>query len=279
MSFGQEVGVTVLQMARAYAAIASGGILPTPHLVSAIRRADGRVERRGPAEGKRVLKESTAAIVRSFLTRVVESGTGKLSAIPGFQVAGKTGTAQKAAPGGGYSRDRFVASFIGFVPAEAPRVVIAVVIDEPKGKIYGGDVAAPVFSALGTETLRILREAARDTTGRVTPSFLSADLTSLRQATIGPVLGRDVVPASLRVRPPEEREKPARDVGEFPDLSGMSGRDAIRTLARAGLAARLGGSGFVVSQSPLPRTPAEPGAVCSVVLSFDPPPASGEEEP
>ena len=96
---------------------------------------------------------------------------GKLTAIPGFTVAGKTGTAQKAAAGGGYSHDRFVATCIGFVPAESPRAVIAVVIDEPKGKIYGGDVAAPAFSALGAETLRILREAARDVSGRVTPAF------------------------------------------------------------------------------------------------------------
>ncbi len=280
MAFGQEVGVTVLQMARAYAAIASGGILPTPHLVSAIRRADGRVERRGPAPGKRVLTERTAGILRSFLTRVVESGTGKLSAIPGFAVAGKTGTAQKAAPGGGYSRDRFVGSFIGFVPAESPRVVIAVVIDEPRGKIYGGDVAAPVFSALGAETLRILREEAHDVSGRRTPTFLSADLSSLRQATIGPVLGANVVLASLRGWTPPGEAAPRREVvGEVPDLSGLSGRDAVRSLARAGLGAHLTGSGFVVSQSPLPRVPAEPGTVCSVALSIEPPPAREEVEP
>jgi cell division protein FtsI (penicillin-binding protein 3) len=280
MAFGQEVGVTVLQMARGYAAIAAGGVLPTPHLVSAIRRSDGRVERRAPAPGTRVLKEPTAAILRSYLTRVVENGTGRLSAIPGFTVAGKTGTAQKAAPGGGYSHDRFIASFIGFVPAEAPRVVIAVVIDEPKGKIYGGDVAAPVFSSLGAETLRILREAARDGTGRVTPTFLSADLTSLRQATIGPVLGADVVPASLKERrPAEESGAPRGVLGEVPDLVGMSGRDAVRALSRAGLSARLAGSGFVVSQEPAPRTPADPGSVCSVVLSLDPPAGRGEDTP
>ena len=280
MAFGQEVGVTVLQMARGYAAIASGGVLPTPHLVSAIRRSDGRVERRAPAEGRRVLKEQTAAILRSYLTRVVESGTGRLSAIPGFAVAGKTGTAQKAAPGGGYSHDRFIASFIGFAPAEAPRVVIAVVIDEPKGKIYGGDVAAPVFSALGAETLRILQEAARDLSGRATPSFVSADLASLRQATIGPVLGGDVVPASLRDRRPAEAGSARRTVaGEVPDLAGLSGRDAVRTLSRAGLAARLSGSGFVVSQDPAPRTPADPGSVCSVVLSLEAPAGPPEEGP
>ena len=283
MAFGQEVGVTVLQMARAYAAIASGGVLPTPYLVSAIRRADGRVEQRAPAAGKRVISELTAATVRSYLTRVVENGTGRLSAIPGFTVAGKTGTAQKAAPGGGYSHDRFIASFIGFVPAESPRAVIAVVIDEPKGKIYGGDVAAPAFSALGAETLRILREAAHDVTGRVTPAFLTADLSSLRQATIGPVLGAQVIPASLRDRGHGDESGPAREVaGEVPDLVGMSGREAVRNLARAGLGARLTGSGFVVSQSPLPRTPAEPGTVCSVILSLETPPTQrtqSEDEP
>ena len=155
-----------------------------------------------------------------------------------------------------------------------PRVVIAVVIDEPKGKIYGGDVAAPVFSSLGAETLRILREAARDQNGRGTPAYLSADLTSLRQATIGPVLGRDVVPASLRERRGGDEEPAPRSVvGEVPDLSGMSGRDAVRALAQAGLSARLAGSGFVVSQDPAPGAPADPGSVCSIVLSFEPPPS------
>ena len=162
MAFGQEIGVTVLQMARAYAAIANGGVLPPVHLVDSIRdsnqspdAANRRIERPAP---RRLMSEDTARRLRILLGRVVEMGTGKAAAIPGYTAAGKTGTAQKAVPGAGYSKDRYVASFIGFAPADRPRVVIAVVVDEPKGKTYGAEVAAPVFSAIGADVLRILRE-------------------------------------------------------------------------------------------------------------------------
>ena len=158
MAFGQEIGVTVLQMARAYAAIANGGVLPAVHMVDAIQipgSPERRIERPAP---RRLMSEETARVMRVLLRRVVEMGTGKAAAIPGYTAAGKTGTAQKAVPGGGYSHEKYVASFIGFTPADRPRVVIAVVVDEPKGKTYGGEVAAPVFSAIGADTLRILRE-------------------------------------------------------------------------------------------------------------------------
>jgi cell division protein FtsI (penicillin-binding protein 3) len=280
MAFGQEVGVTVLQMARAYAALANGGTLPVPHLVSAIRTPDGRIVRRASPQGRRVFSEQTAAIVRGYLTKVVESGTGRLSAIPGFAVAGKTGTAQKAVPGGGYAKDRFVASFIGFVPAEAPRLVIAVVIDEPKGKIYGGDVAAPIFSALGAEALQILREAPRELPGRVTPVLLQADLSLAHGATVGPLAGRDLIPVSQRSgsRGSVDMTRGQEGTpGEVPDLAGLSGRDAVRVLTRAGLVPRLSGSGFVVSQDPPAGGAFEPGAVCKVVLSLEPAPEKDEE--
>ncbi len=160
MAFGQEIGVTVLQMARAYAAVANGGLLPTLHLVDGVKRSGSAEFRSMPTpEPRRVLSEETARQMRRLLARVVEMGTGKAAAIPGYDAAGKTGTAQKAIPGAGYSKDKYVASFIGFVPADAPRVVIAVVVDEPRGKTYGGDVAAPVFSQIGAEVMRLLRVA------------------------------------------------------------------------------------------------------------------------
>ncbi len=274
MSFGQEIGVTVLQMARAFAAVANGGILPTPYLVSEVHDPSGHVERRAPPPGPRVTTEETAREMRRLLTGVVDDGTGKAAAIEGYEVAGKTGTAQKANPGGGYSADRFVASFIGFVPAERPRVVIAVVVDEPKGKIYGGDVAAPVFSAVGAEVMRILGEAPRPEPERITPSILTADLGRGALPAAG-LIGPDLVRTSSRVspggEPPIEEALRARLEPVVPDLAGQSAREAVRALARSGLTARLSGHGFVTAQDPPAGTPVARGASCRLVLALEPP--------
>ncbi len=262
MAFGQEVGVTVLQMARAYAAIANGGILPTLHLVDGVKRS-GSAEFRSIArpEPRRVLSEGTAREMRRLLARVVEMGTGKAAAIPGYAAAGKTGTAQKAIPGAGYSKDKYVASFIGFVPADAPRVVIAVVVDEPHGKTYGGDVAAPVFSEIGAEVMRLLRVAPRRPDGARSP-ILTADLSAgAAAASVGAQL------AAANVVPAANRSGRESDEDSVPDLSGKSARDAIRLLAMRGISTRLTGSGFVVSQEPPPGAPASRGTTCALVLS------------
>lgn len=194
-------------------------------------------------------------------------GTGKAAAIPGYTAAGKTGTAQKAMPGGGYSREKYVASFIGFTPADHPRVVIAVVVDEPKGRTYGGEVAAPVFAAIGADTLRILREPAAPV-GAARPSILTADLAggAAAAALSARLHADDVVPMSNR----PERAGEAED--RVPDVSGRSARDAVRLLAARGLAAHVSGTGFVVSQEPPAGAAAERGGSCALVLA----PAAGD---
>lgn len=265
MSFGQEIGVTVVQMARAYAAIANGGVLPTLRIVGEVRRPDGRIVRVEPPQGPRVISEGTARELRRLLSRVVEAGTGKLASIPGYTVAGKTGTAQKANPGGGYSRDRHVASFIGFVPAETPRLVIAVVVDEPKGKIYGGDVAAPVFASIGAEALRVRRVPAQPSPDRIVPTILTADLSRNARSETGPVLSGDLVPTAHRAPRVEAEE------GTIPGLDGMAANEAARRLAQRGYVPKLVGHGFVVSQDPPAGTPAGPGTPCTLVLSLVPP--------
>jgi cell division protein FtsI (penicillin-binding protein 3) len=262
MAFGQEIGVTVLQMARAYAAVANGGLLPSLHVVAGMKRSGSAEFRSMPRpEPRRVLSAGTARQMRRLLARVVEMGTGKDAAIPGYTVAGKTGTAQKAVAGAGYSKDKTVASFIGFVPAEKPRAVIAVVVDEPRGKTYGGDVAAPVFSRIGAEVMCLLREPPRRPDGARAP-ILTADLSAgAATASVGARLaGAGVVPAANRTEP---------EIGEdaVPDLTGRSSRDAVRLLATRGIAARLRGAGFVVSQEPRPGSPARRGATCALVLS------------
>jgi cell division protein FtsI (penicillin-binding protein 3)/stage V sporulation protein D (sporulation-specific penicillin-binding protein) len=149
---GHGIAVTPIQMARAYAAIANGGTLVTPHLVEAV---DGRdVERK---RGKRVVSRAVSNQMLSMLRGVVIEGTGTEAAIPGYTVAGKTGTAAKIDPETGkYSHSAYVASFVGLVPATKPRLVIMVMVDEPSGAIYGGEVAAPVFRQIARFNLQHL---------------------------------------------------------------------------------------------------------------------------
>lgn len=145
---GQEIAVTPLQLARGFACFANGGVLVAPRLVREIRGPDGRSVPWRPAEPpRRVIQEKTAREVAAMLEAVVTEGTGKKAAVPGVRVAGKTGTAQKAGPGG-YSHTKFVASFCGFAPVEAPRLLVLVVADEPTSGYYGGEVSAPVVGRI-----------------------------------------------------------------------------------------------------------------------------------
>jgi cell division protein FtsI/penicillin-binding protein 2 len=146
---GQGIGVTPIQMAAAYAAIANDGVLRTPYLVERVG-TDWR--RHDP--GKRVISQTVSAQMMAMLRDVVsaEGGTGALAAVPGYTVAGKTGTAAKPERGG-YSSTRYVASFVGVVPAKDPRLVVLVSIDEPRGAIWGGVVAAPAFSEIARHSL------------------------------------------------------------------------------------------------------------------------------
>jgi cell division protein FtsI (penicillin-binding protein 3) len=258
ISFGQEIGVTVLQIARGYAAVANDGLLPTPYVVREVRRSESDVRQITPRPPVRVISATTAATLRRLMTGVVEEGTGKLAAVPGYTAAGKTGTAQKAAPGGGYSKDKHVASFVGFAPAETPRLVVAVVVDEPKGKYYGGDVAAPVFSSVMGESLRLL--GVPPALSDQAPAILTADLSAGARVT-GPA--PLLVPAANRF----DAGAAEAPEGTVPDVSGLSARDAVRALARAGLAAHLSGRGFVVAQEPPAGTAAGRGGVCLVALA------------
>ncbi len=158
ISIGQEIGVTPLQMVSAVAAIANDGMLMKPYVVSEIRDADNHILRQVPPQTKRrVISPETARSVTKILEGVVTDGTGTNAAIPGFRVAGKTGTAQKIDPRtGAYSASRFVASFTGYVPADNPQLAMIVVIDEPLGDTQGGAVAAPVFSRVGEQVLSYL---------------------------------------------------------------------------------------------------------------------------
>jgi len=148
---GQGIAVTPIQMASAYAAIANRGVWVRPHLVERIgASASTRPTRR------RIVSPWVASELMAMLKNVVAEGTGTLAAVPGYQVAGKTGTAAKPDPQGGYSDTRYVASFVGVVPASRPRLVILVSVDEPRGAIWGGVVAAPAFAEIAKFDLQYL---------------------------------------------------------------------------------------------------------------------------
>src|SRR6266487_6393584 len=156
---GQGIAVTPVQMAAAYAAIANRGLWSRPHLVDHV---DGGG--RPSLHRRRLVSRPIAAELMTMLKDVVAEGTGMYAAIPGYQVAGKTGTAQKPDAHGGYSADRYVASFVGIVPASRPRLVVLVAVDEPHGAIWGGVVAAPAFQQIARFDLQYL-EAPPDAPG------------------------------------------------------------------------------------------------------------------
>jgi cell division protein FtsI (penicillin-binding protein 3) len=154
-SFGQGVAVSPLQLASAYAALANGGRLMKPYLVKEILDADGKaVKANSPTQIRQVVRPETAKLLIELLEKVVEKeGTGWRARIEGVRVAGKTGTSQKINSSGGYSARGRIASFVGIVPADQPRFVILVAIDEPKTAVYGGEIAAPVFQAIARQAL------------------------------------------------------------------------------------------------------------------------------
>ena len=146
MPIGQGIAVTPIQMAAAYSAIANGGLMVTPHVVKGATKP-----------GKRVLSAETARAVSRMLEGVLATGgTASEAAVEGYKLAGKTGTAEKA-ENGGYSKTDFVASFIGYAPARDPRLLVAVMVDEPRGEYYGGVVAAPAFEKIVSFALPYLK--------------------------------------------------------------------------------------------------------------------------
>ena len=157
ISFGHEIAVTPIQMIRALSAIANGGNLMEPHIIKALIKDGQVVEQLQPKKIRRVISEQTSLQMIEILRSVVKNGTGKKAALKGFDIAGKTGTAQKYnMETQSYSNTEFISSFIGFAPADSPRLVTLVMIDNPKGLHWGSVVAAPVFRKITKRALRYL---------------------------------------------------------------------------------------------------------------------------
>ncbi len=251
LSFGQEIGVTALQMATAAAVVANGGHLMKPIIVRQVEDRDGRVVReQKPVVVRRVLQQETVDILTDILEGVVTHGTGKRAAIPGYKVAGKTGTAQKIDANGRYSMIDHVASFVGYVPASRPALLVLVSLDTPRGpRNQGGDVAAPLFARITEEALRRLR-IPPDDPERVLRAV------NYRPATI--------VPAAYT--PAEAAMAEGREPGLMPDLRGQSAREAAIAAARRGLIVELTGSGQVTEQVPAAGAEIEAGMTCRLTL-------------
>ena len=154
-AFGQGISVTPLQLCAAYGAIANDGYLIKPRIVDRVQNGNGQVYYNPVDTIRRITTQSVADTFTSLLVEVVNQGTGINASVAGLNIAGKTGTAEISSPQGGYYEDKFVSSFIGFFPAESPRYLICVIVDEPLGSYYGGIVAAPAFRKVVKEILKI----------------------------------------------------------------------------------------------------------------------------
>ncbi len=299
VAFGQGLSVTPIQIAQAASIIANRGELTPLRLVSGTVDKAGVTTPTPRTAPRRVLSEKTAMTLGRMLTEVTkDGGTAKSAAILGFEVAGKTGTAQKVDPvTRAYSRSLYVASFVGFVPAEKPELLVLVLIDEPRKSIYGGSVAAPAFQRIASQALAALEIHPEDEASRA--AFLaSARLPPLPSpegaAPSSPVQGLLAVGTlSPRARAllGEPREEPTaptawatgvldadadpepqpassgRSAPTMPNFAGLPLHEVINRSADVGCDLVLAGSGRVVRQKPAAGRAVERGSRCEVVLS------------
>jgi len=262
LSFGQEIVVTALQMTTAVAAIANGGYLMKPVIVRAVEDSDGHVVREArPTAVRRVVDAATADTLTDILKGVVLRGTGHRAAIPGYAVAGKTGTAQKVDASGHYSMVDHVASFVGFVPATRPALVVLVSLETPRGPANeGGDVAAPLFARIAEPALRRLAVPPDDPDRVLRAS-------GFRPEMVHTVAYRPGTDAGAEGGSREaDRPVAGTDPGLMPDLRGASAREGATAAARLGLIVELKGTGRVVTQSPEPGAEIEAGMTCVLQL-------------
>lgn len=246
IAFGQGVTATPLQMAMAFAAIANDGVLMQPYLVDRITSRDGEVLHvAAPHAVRRVVSPGTAQTMRAILQRVVgEGGTGMLAASSLYETAGKTGTAQKVvANGRGYAPGKYFASFVGFAPADQPRIAVFVGIDEPVGPYFGGQVAAPVFREIVEATLQYLEVPAS-----------GAPVILTERAVTDTGLPARVHEAALARREPTAFVRAPDGKMIVPDLAGLAIRQVVRLAGEADLPLRVRGNGVAVAQRPAAGT-------------------------
>lgn len=256
IAFGQGIAVTGIQIAAAFSAIANGGILMKPQAVERITDERGKViQSFQPEAVRRVISAETSRKVIALLKAATEKGgTGEQATPVGYEVGGKTGTAQKVDSFlGGYSEDKFTSGFIGFAPAEGPKIVVLVVIDEPRGSTYGGIVAAPVFKAIVEKILPYL-------------NILPKGTMIVKNESEIPVKGEAAraLPAIDGIQVGWGVEKVV-----MPDLTGLSMRSALSRIEGKGLIIKVSGNGRLVDQVPKAGAVIDKGDIC--YLKFEPP--------
>ena len=271
LAMGQEIGVTPVQMAVAFGALANDGLRIAPHLVREIRDSSGNVVYKTQPEQRRVVSNETAVALRGMLEGVTLHGTAKKAQLDGYSAAGKTGTAQKIDPKTrAYSHTKFIGSFVGFAPVNNPQVVIIVVIDEPAGAYHGGDVAAPVFREIAEQILPAMG---------VMPDVETKSMPALiAEANLNPERQAKTREDDARAERERQATMPIVDTtgeraGEvvyanatskailMPDLRGRSVRDVARTCAQLGLQMEARGEGRVFRQTPAAGSEVSSGQV------------------
>lgn len=275
ISFGQEIGVTALQITNAFCTVVNGGNLMRPYVISQIRNIDGEVVMENePRKIRQVISPEVAATLMNFMVGAVERGTGNKAMIPGVTVGGKTGTAQKYnKETQRYIRGKYLASFIGFAPAEHPEYVLAVFMDNPGPSYYGGDVAAPIFARI---MRRMLNFAPSDLDNKINdydPQFAQANdklpnFSGLSAAAVEDYFdfknldytitgqGNYVVAQGSSSDPVEFKLGTlAAGADRMPNLSGLTVREALNKLDFSRYRVNISGSGRVKKQS------INPGAV------------------
>jgi cell division protein FtsI (penicillin-binding protein 3) len=257
VAMGYQVGVTPLQMAVAVSAVANGGQRVQPRVVRAVVR-DGRRQAVPHTIAERAISPVTAAAVTDIMEQVVERGTGTRANVPGYTVAGKTGTAAKLVNGSYRGHSDYNVSFVGFVPSRQPVFAIVVVVDTPRRMSpYGGIVAAPIFQRIAAASLGLYGIAPSVNPPR--PVFAS-------RADLGgePAPGSAASPSIVTVA---RGVSTSRSTSGVPDLTGMGAREAVRVLSELGYSVRIHGTGKVVEQSPEAGTPV--GATPTATLLLD----------
>lgn len=297
MSIGQANAVTPIQLITAFAAMANDGYLMKPQLVKEIRDKDGNlVKTVEPEKIRQVISSNTSKTLMGILETVVSQGTGSNAYIEGYRAGGKTGTAQKILPGGGYSSSEYIGSFMGVAPTNDPQVVCLVIIDSPQGTYFGGQIAAPVFKNIVRDTLRYLQVPAQVEPDKIGQSKVkSVKVPSLTGMETGaavdaveklglkidlsgsgskvkaqlPIAGQYLVPGGkviLYTAVPAQGGSP--EMVAVPDFTGKSLAEVKELTRSLNLNFEIRGSGEVVRQEPEPGNQAAVGT--KVIVYMEP---------
>jgi cell division protein FtsI (penicillin-binding protein 3) len=269
---GHEIGITALQLAMAYGVVANGGILLKPYIIYNINNIDGiSIYSEEPTVIRKIANNTVMNQLTQLLVTAVESGTGIEANIPGWQVAGKTGTAQKYVDGD-YSHTKFISNFVGYLPASNPQLLCVITLDEPKlGYHWGGTGAAPVFKRI-MERIINLDDSIKMPKNIIDESFTREPVLvenklkkSIKIFKNEPILLSSVANEPVPV-PSSKKQQKHKTKTVIPNVRGMSLKKAINTLQNSGLESNFAGSGAVVWQSPKPGTVSMTGTICSIGL-------------